>query len=430
MAQPNLGAAAQQTSWMLQVVNRDVLLSENMDEGADLLFADTPIADVGLQQYRHGIQTEVGGQAGVYQPDGGSYPQGQASQEDQFIVAPIPIIVVIAATELARRISAGGKDLVVENWVSKMIADVKIKTAHTRNAYMQQYNNGILATVDASYTSGTTVQLAKTPFGGRLLDRLGQYQVTDTNLNVVGTVNVIDVQKNGVGTIDTVTIDVAPGGLAAGYNFIPTGLASGTPILNNGLNYIVNTSTALEYCGVSRANSYVQSPGFNANGAFLTLAATEAFMVRMSQATGVKRFKERKSNVWYTHTAQKMSANVLGFAKTFYMASDGKLPANYDIGTDYQAEWQICGMKVVDDSMAAVDKLYWIDKKVMKRVRYPGSQKFIPFGGGDIFWPRQSGGLWVSESDAMYQDSFNAYSSLPWASGIVYNLGIQPSLSN
>lgn len=429
MSQPNLGAAAQQTSWMLQVVNRDVMLAENMDRGADELFGTTPSMEVGLQQYRHGLQTEVGGLAGYYQPDGGSYFQGQASQEDQFIVAPQPILVVIAATELARRISSAGKDLVVENWISKMIADVKDKAAHTRNAYLQGYNNGILATVDSSYTSGTVIPLAKTPFGGRLIDRLSQLQATDNNLNVLGTVNVIDVQKNGIGTIDTVTIDTNPG-LAAGYNFIPIGLATGTPIGFNGLQYIISTSTALEYCGVSRANSYVQSPGFNANGAFLTLAATEAFMARMVQANGKKRFKEVKGNVWYTHQAQRMSANILGFAKTFYMASDGKLPGSYDIGTDHQQDWQICGMKVEEDSMAAVDKLYWVNKKVMKRVRYPGSQKFIPGMVEGIFWPRQSGGLWVSESDAMFQDSANYYSSLPWSSGVVYGLGIQPALSN
>jgi hypothetical protein len=66
----------------------------------------------------------------------------------------------------------------------------------------------------------------------------------------------------------------------------------------------------------------------------------------------------------------------------------------------------------------------------MKRVRYPKSQMFIPFGGGDIFWPRNANGLWVSEYDAMYRDSFNYYSSLPLANGAIYGLGIQPVLSN
>lgn len=416
---------------MLQVVNNDVQLSENLDRGADMLFADKPASEMGLQQYRHPIQTEVGGLAGYYQPDGGSYFQGQANQVDQFIVAPQPIMVAISATELARRIAKSGKDVVVDNWVAKMIADVKDKAAHTRSAYLQSYNNSVLATVNSTYTSGTVVPLQNASFGGRLLDRLAQYQITDTNYNVLGTVNVIDVQKNSVGGIDTVTLDSAPGGLASGCFFIPIGLATGNPIGFNGLQYIVSPSTNLEYCGASRANSYVQSPAFNANGAFLTLGAVSAFMTRMVQALGTQRFKERKKNTWYTHPAQRMSAEVLGFAKSFYMNSDGKVPSGgYDIAASRNEKWKIAGMDVEEDSMAAIDKLYWIDMGVMKRVRYPGSQKFIPGMIEGIFWPRNSGGLWVAEADAMYQDSVNYYSSLPWASGVMYGLGIQPSLSN
>jgi len=287
-----------------------------------------------------------------------------------------------------------------------------------------------LATVASTYTSGTVLPLVTPSFGGRLLDRLAQYQITDTSYNVIGTVNVIDVQKNGVGTVDTVTIDTAPGGLAAGYYIIPIGLATGNPIGFNGLQYIISPSTSLEYCGVSRANSYVQSPAFNANGAFLTLGTVEAFMTRMQQALGVERFGERSSNTWYTHPAQQMSANVLGFAKTLYMAADGKTPGSYDIATDRRKKFMIAGMEAELDSMAATDKLYWIDKGCMRRVRYPGSQKFIQGMQEGIFWPRNSGGLWLSESDAMYQDSVNYYSDLPWASGVIYALGVQPSLSN
>lgn len=430
MAQPNLGAASQQTAWMLQVVNSNVKLSENMDRVADSLFSQAPAEDMGLQQYRHPIQTEAGTLVGYYQPDGGTYFQGQANQVDQFIVAPQPILGVVSATELARRIAQGGRDVTVENWISKMIAKVKDKVAHTRNAYLQGYNNGVLATVNSTYSSGTVIPLVTPSFGGRLLDRLAQYQVTDTNYNVIGTVNVIDVQKNGVGTIDTVTIDVAPGSLAAGCFFIPIGLPTGNPIGVNGLQYIISPSTLLEYCGVSRANSYVQAPAWNANGAFLTLGAVEAFMTRMIQALGTDRFSERNRNVWYTHPAQRMSASVLGFAKTLFMAADGKTPASYDIATSRKAKWMIAGMEVEEDSMAATDKLYWIDKGCMRRVRYPGSQKFIPGMVEGIFWPRQAGSLWVAESDAMFQDSVNYYSDLPWASGVIYALGVQPALSN
>lgn len=430
MAQQNLGAASQQTAWMLQKVNSDVQISENLDMAGDSLFSQAPTEEIGLQQYRHPLETEVGGIAGYYQPDGGSYFQGQANQVDQMIVAPLPIMVAISATELARRIAKGGRDITVDNWIARMISKVKDKTAHTRNAYLQGYNNGILAQVNSTYAGGTTIPLLTPPFGGRLLDRNGYYSVTDGNFNQIGNVNVLDVEKNGVGTIDTVTVDAVPGGTAAGYYFLPIGLASGNPIGVNGLDYIINGSSALEYCGIARANSYVQSPTYNANGAYLTLGMVSAFMTRMQQALGTARFKQRKRNVWYAHPAQKVSADILGFSKTLFTAGAGKTPDSYDVAVNPFATWMLAGIEVVEDSMCATDKMRWIDKGVMKRVRYPGSMAFIPGMVEGIFWPRQAGGLWVAESDAMFQDSLNYYSSLPWASGSIYGLGVQPILSN
>ena len=430
MPQQNLGAASQQTSWMLQKVNSDVQLSENLDMAGDTLFSNAPNEEIGLQQYRHPLRTEVGGLVGYIQDDGGSYPQGQASQVDQMIVAPLTILDVISATDLARRIASGGRDVVVDNWISLMISDVKEKTAHTRNAYIQGYNNGILAQVNATYAGGNTIPLVTPPFGGRLLDRNGYYQVTDGNFNVIGNVNVVSLSNGGVGTIDTVTVDAPPVGTGAGYYFIPTGLSTGNPIGVNGMDYIISGSSALEYCGISRSNPYVQAPTYNANGAYLTLGMVEAFMARMKQSLGVKRFTQRKRNVWYAHPAQRVSAQILGFSKTLYMAGNGKLPDSYDVATNPFATWMLAGIEVVEDSMCRTDTLRWIDKATMKRVRYPKSQMFIPFGGSEIFWPRNAGGLWVSESDAMYRDSFNYYSSLPIANGAIYNLGVQPILSN
>lgn len=415
---------------MLQKVNSDVQISENLDYEGDSLFSNAPTEEIGLQQYRHPLITEVGGISGYINTDGGSYFQGQASQVDQMIVAPLEIMVVVSATDLARRISKAGRDVTVDNWIAKMIANVKDKAAHTRNAYLQGYNNGILATIDATYAGGNNIPLAKTPNGSRLLDRNGYYAITDTNFNIIGYVNVLSVPNSGIGTIDTVTVDAAPGGTAAGYYFIPQGLATGNPVGINGFDYIISTNTNLEYCGISRANPYVQAPGYNANQAYLTLGTVSAFMARMSQALGIKRFKGRKSNVWYSHEAQMVSADILGFSKQMNMAMNGKTPDSFDIATDPFADRRIGGLPVVLDSMCAVDRLRWIDKGTMKRVRYPGSQSFLPFGAGDIFWPRQSGGLWVSEYDAMFRDSCNFYSNLPVANGVIYNLGVQSILSN
>lgn len=433
MAAPNYGAAAQQTMLMLQKVNKNVELALNLDAGLDKMFTSIgPGDEIGLQNYRLPLQMETGGIGGYYQPDGGTYPQGTGPQYDQMILAPQPIILAFTVTELSRRISKAGLDITAKNYVAKMIADAKKKASHLRNAYLQGYNNSLLATVDATYAGGgsTTVPLASAPFGGRLINRGDQLQATDANFNVIGTVNVLDVAKNGVGTPDVMTIDVAPGGLAAGYQFIPFGLASGNPIGLNGLQYLVSPAVTGELCSIARANSYVQAPAWNANGAFLTNAGVEVFLVRMEQALGVDRFSSgAANNEWYGHQAQYATAKILGFGKMTYFSTDGKT-MDFDIAGSTKGKRMIAGRPFQSDSMASISSLYFLDKSTLKRVRYPDSEKFLPGPLEGMFWPRIAGGLYSSQSDILYQDSTNYAVNNPWANGVMTNLSINAGFAN
>ena len=432
MPEPNYGAAAQQTMLMLQKVNKDVQLVESLDTGLDKMFSSVgPGDEIGLQNYRLPLQMEVGGIGGYYNPDGGTYPQGAAAQYDQMILAPQPIILAFTVTELARRISKAGMDVTVKNWVAKMIADAKKKASHFRNAYLQGYNNGLLATIDSTYVGGsTTVPLAYDQFGGRLINRGDQLLVTDASFNVQATVNVLDITKNAIGTPDVMTVDAIPGGAVAGWQFIPFGLASGNPIGINGLQYLVSPAITGELCGVARANSYVQAPAWNANSAFLTNAGVEIFLARMEQALGADRFAAgAANNAWYGHQAQWTSVNILGFGKMVYFSQDGKTPT-FDIATSTKSVRMLAGRPFVSDSMASISALYFLDKSTLKRVRYPDSEKFLPGPLEGMFWPRQSGGLWSSQSDILYQDSTNYAVNNPWANGVMYGLKIQPGFSN
>ena len=432
MPEPNYGAAAQQTMLMLQKVNKDVQLVESLDTGLDKMFSSVgPGDEIGLQNYRLPLQTEVGGIGGYYNPDGGTYPQGAAAQYDQMILAPQPIILAFTVTELARRISKAGMDVTVKNWVAKMIADAKKKASHFRNAYLQGYNNGLLATIDSTYVGGsTTVPLAYDQFGGRLINRGDQLLVTDASFNVQATVNVLDITKNAIGTPDVMTVDAIPGGAVAGWQFIPFGLASGNPIGINGLQYLVSPAITGELCGIARANSYVQAPAWNANSAFLTNAGVEIFLARMEQALGADRFAAgAANNAWYGHQAQWTSVNILGFGKMVYFSQDGKTPT-FDIATSTKSVRMLAGRPFVSDSMASISALYFLDKSTLKRVRYPDSEKFLPGPLEGMFWPRQSGGLWSSQSDILYQDSTNYAVNNPWANGVMYGLKIQPGFSN
>ena len=92
----------------LQVVQRDIELSQNLDSILEQQFALAQGGDIGEQDYRHPIQWNVGGHTGGYQPDGGSYPRGLGPGYSQFIIAPVPVVSSFAATELMQRIAKGG----------------------------------------------------------------------------------------------------------------------------------------------------------------------------------------------------------------------------------------------------------------------------------------------------------------------------------
>ena len=433
MAIQDFGTAAAQVPLDLQVVARDIELTQNMDSLLEQQFSVEKGSDASLQEFRHGIQFSIGGHSGGWQPDGGSLPQGFGPGYSQFIIAPVPVISAFTATQLMKWIAEGGKEITAVDPVARMVSDAKTKHAHSRDTYLQGFNNGVLATVDASYAgAGNVVPLANVSFGGRLLDAYERYQVTDANLNVVDTVTLTDKFSTSIGAGDTATLDHVPQGLAPGYNFIPTGVTSGTPLWLQGLEYIVDPSNAGDYDGVDRSLSWVQAPALNATGGTLTLGTISIFKARQQQALGTASWMDDGNDCfWYTHFAQATSAETLGFAKSTYFLENGK-NVNYDIGPKPTGDWVISGRKVITESTAAIDKIYSLRKSGLRAVRYPGSQKFLPFGGGSsLWWPRMDqNGRWLSEFDMYYQDSSNYYGKLPWWNGVITNVGINPEFAD
>jgi hypothetical protein len=432
MAVQDLATAQAQAAIDLQVVQDDVELTQNMDSLLEQQFTLAKGADMSVQQYRHPIQFSTGGHTFAVGLDGGALAKGQGPGYSEFIVAPVAVASGFAATKLMQDIAKGGDDVTVVDPVARMVADAKTKHAHCRDTYLQGYNNGILATVDAGYTGTNVVQLSNVSFGGRLLDLNEFYAVTDANLNVVDTVYVGDVQKTSIGAGDTVTIDHVPAGMAAGYNFTPTGLASGTPLWVQGLKYIVTPANTGDYDGVDRSTSWVQAPALNATNGTLTLGLVSIFKARQQQALGTENMAQNAADAfWYTHFAQRTSAEILGFAKTTYMSTDGKA-FNYDIGPDEEKTWRISGRSVLAESTAAIDNLYSLRKSGLRMVRYPGSQKFIPFAGsGSLWWPRMDQqGNWLLEFDCYYQDSSNYYGKLPWWNGVITSLAINNAFAD
>lgn len=426
MPAPNNITAQSQLALMEQVINENVDTSQNLDQGIDKRFQTVGAMDMGKEKYRHPILFDVGGQAGSYDPDGGAYFTGTGPEYQQFIVVPIPIMIAIGATELLDRIGKSSGLSIIDP-VAKMISSVKTKMAHTRNALAQGYNQFVLGTVDATYAGGATVQMANNPFGNRLLDINNLYAVTDAsgNFNIVGIPTVLNKSNSTGGTVDTVTLDVAPAGLVAGSSFLLMNATSGAPLGPQGMQYLISVNNIGDQDGLSRALPQLQAAGVNANSATLTLGLIEAERVRQLQLMG--NDEAQKKRFWYAHNIQQATARQLGFAKTTLMSTDGKL-ANFDISPGRTDKWYIGDQEVEMDSMAAINTLYDVSQNNLRKVRYPGSQKFLPGTLMGYWWPRYAGGQATSERDMLYQDAYNFYTNLVWCHGVINNLGITPSM--
>jgi hypothetical protein len=427
MPAPNNTTAAAQLPIMLQVVDAEVARSQNLDRGIDKKFQDASAKDMGKEKYRHPIQFDSGGQGAAYNPDGGGYPQGTGPEYNQFIVAPIPVLVAFAATELLERIEkANGLEIVKP--IVRMVADAKDKMAHIRNTLTQGYNQFIVGTVDASYAGGATVQMAYLPFGNRLLDINNQYLATDASgqYNVIGSPAVLAKSNSTGATVDTIQLDAAPAGLVAGSSFLLMGATSGAPLGPQGLQYLVSTSNIGDMDGISRGLAQMQAAGVSAQNSPLTLGMILALDVRQKQNSGPDI--EIGNRFYYTYISQQSTARQLGFAKTTLMVTDGKIQ-EFNLAPDLNKKYQIGTDTVEIDTTAAVNTMYWVSGMYLKRVRYPGSQKFIPGLLNGLWWPRTSGGQFTSERDLYYQDSYNYYTPFPWAHGVINSLATTPAMS-
>jgi hypothetical protein len=413
---------------MEQIINENVDTSQNLDEGIDKRFQAAGAMDMGKEKYRHPIQFDVGGQAASYDPDGGPYITGTGAEYQQFIVVPIPIILAIGATELLDRISKASGLSIIDP-VSRMIADVKKKMAHVRNTLFQGYNQFVLGTVDTSYggAPANPVPMANVPFGNRLLDLNNMYALTDAsgNYNIIGQQTVLQKSMSTGGTIDTVQLDGVPGALVAGSSFLLLNATSGAPLGPQGMQYLISTSNLGDMDGLSRALSQIQAPGVNANNATLTLGFITALNVRKKQALGTQQIAMKC--FFYTHNIQQATAQQLGFAKTTLMSTDGKLQ-NFDMAPNREDKWYIGNEEVETDSIAAINTLYDVSGSHLRKVRYPGSQKFLPGTLMGYWWPRYSGGQATSERDMLYQDAYNGYTNLVWCHGVINNLGTTPAM--
>jgi hypothetical protein len=416
---------------MRQVIDTNIELSQNLDVGLDRRIATISAYNVGTEKFRAPIQVDAGGQVSGLAPDGGPLPQGNGAEYLQFIIVPVSHDVAIASTDLMNRISedsgAGDQRVIITDVVARLIAKAKTKMAHFRNCLLQGYNQGILATVDASYAAVNPVPLTMLSFGNRLLDLNNVYQVTDANLNVIGQVTVLAKSKPTGATVDTVTLDNLPAALAEGCFFIPINYASGAPVGPAGLQYIITATQAGDMFGVQRTVEQTQAASADAGTAPLSLGVIDALEVRKSLSNGVD--DEMEASFYYANPVQRVTANQLGFAKRAELNSPGQTTETFDISPNRRRPWMIGGKEVQEDSVAAVDYLYDVCPGLLGKARYPASQKFMTGPIKGFWYQRMVNGQHTTTYDAHFQDSWTVYTRKPWKHAVAHNLGLNAALT-
>lgn len=431
---PDYGSAAQQTQLMKQTFDKKIELLENVDQCLDKRFTDMGDQTItSLKEFRMQIQPEMGGSFSAVNTDGGALPLGTGAQYDQGTMIPFEVMVAITKTDQQDRIMSSGKDVVVTNSVNKLIADSHTKMATKRNKLLQGTNTGQIATIANTYAGGgaNPIALSASPFGARLIDK-NDYVIImsgDGAYTLRGTAQVVDLIKNGIGVGNQITLDAVPGGVVAGDFIMVAGVAALTPLFFNGLQYMISPSATGEYLGMSRALSYTQSPGYNATTSGLTLDVVQAFQARMQQALGIGTFKDRKRNFWYGHQAQWLAWRQLGFAKQTNFVMNG-VAKEFDGVPDLFEVPNIGGVKWEIDTIAATDKIYFLDQTTMVRCRLNKAPQFFE-GQVDGIWNRRPGpnGQYLSQLDAWLYDAVNYACRNVWANGVIYNLAI-PTVLN
>ena len=432
MGAPNYGSAALNEVLMLETYNKEIDLLQNVEMALDKRFSDIKTTDASLRNFRIGEQTEMGTQVSAFNSDGGAYSPGLGNSFDQGQMTPFEIIGGAAFTDLARRIGEGGSSVTIINPIERLMSDMTRKLSKKRNALLQGSNNGQLATVDAAYAGGgaNPITLSVDPFGARLIDLHETVQVFDHTTNLVRTTCFVTNQQSlGIGTGDSITVDAVPAGTVAGDYIMQLGVASGTPLFFNGLQYIVSPSQTGEYLGQSRALSYVQSPALNANSAPLTLGTVQAFLTRMMQPLGMSTFEsDRTKNFWYEHPAQWMAWVSLGFAEQQVMLVGGAGAKNFDGVSSPFGNKKMADIDVELDTVAAVSKVYFLDQSRLVRCRFSKAPQMVPGPIKGMYWPRIVGGAYTTENDVYMYDAVNYASRNNWANGVIYGLQIPGAL--
>ena len=319
------------------------------------------------------LQVQPGGSFGYASFDGGDLGRGSGTSYDYAQITPVGIRFAVEITKLVEY-ATNATDKAIENAAKRNVADAMKQFRRDLDASLQTSGNGVFAAVAG--VSGSTINLANTPFGARLLRENQRVQVYDSTLTTNrGSCTLLAVSK-GLGQQQAVTVDAIPAGTTANDLLVIDGVSGAAPTFIYGIPYHHNSSTSGTWMGISRSNPYAVANGVNANGAALTLPPIRLAFNQIRQSVGVDSLG---SLIWHGHPAQVAAYEELGFV----ISEIEKGGSNQDLDLLFRNK-TMGGVKIKENVHADTTRLDLVNLETWGRVEWLPID-FYEVGGSTVF---------------------------------------------
>lgn len=362
------------------------------------------------------LQTAPGGSFGATSADGGDMGRGSGTAYDFGQLSPIMLRMAVEVTKEVEYVT-GTAEQAIANLAKQQVTDAMAQFRRDIDASLQTAGNGVFGTV--SSVNGTTITLANTPFGARLLRAGQKVQVYDSTLTTNrGSMTIQGDPQNGLGLTQTITVDAVPGGTTGTDYIVVDGVSGASPVFLYGIPYHQNNATSGSWMGISRTNPYAVANAVNLANAGLTVPPVRLLLNQVQQQQGIQ---DNDRKVWHMHPAQRAAYEEQGLAVSIM---------NQDKGQDKSLDLlfakdriTLAGRKIIDNIHADTTRVDLIDFDTWGRVQWMDID-YYRIGGNTVF-PIYgvSGGL-ASAYIFYLVTAFQTFLTNPKAIGYVYNAAL------
>lgn len=350
-------------------------------ERADTTFSmieKRPVEMVSTRTARGPLQVNPGGNSGAASLDGGDLGRGSSAEYDFFQITPLGMKHAVEITKLVE-FATNSSEKAVANVTKRAAVDAMKQFRKDIDTWMQTAGNGVMATVSSGFP-GTTLTLASTPFGARLLRKNLTVSIYSANLATKrGEATINSAPVRGLGKTQVITIDADPGGSNTDV-ILPSGLTGASPTWVYGIPYHHNTAVTGTWMGIARSNDYVVANGVNALNAAFSIPPFRLAINQIVQEIGEEGLEQNL--IWHTHPVALAGYEEYGIAFSKIERTQGS-QVQPDMAFSREGQ-QICGYRTKRSIHADPTRFDLLNLSTWGRVEWAPID-YLEIGGNTVF---------------------------------------------